>query len=199
MHFGFRMNCVFTDHQCSSSTRGPFEASGPRDSTFSFSCKLKRKSCTTFCSCLIPENNYCKLLLMHDIFSFLKLYHNSVKAWLIQPFGNIYSVAKIALQFYVKFWSRVDSWVCHLTIGPASHIKQYTHPTNTTTHYLLHQLTQIFPIGAIHIADCIVWSSYYTCDTLVEGLLTGNLKSSGKIALISSVCHLKNIAHFIFY
>ena len=99
----------------------------------------------------------------------------------------------------MKFWSRVDSWFCHLTIGPASHIKQYTHPTNTTTHYLLHQLTQIFPIGAIHIADCIVWSSYYTCDTLVEGLLTGNLKSSGKIALISSVCHLKNIAHFIFY
>jgi len=111
----------------------------------------------------------------------------------------VYSVAKVALQFYVEFWSCVDSWFHHLTTGPASHIKQYTHPTNTTTHYLLHQSVQIFPTGTIHIADCIVWSSYNTCDTLVEGLLTGNLKSSSKTALILSVCHLQNTARFIFH
>ena len=103
------------------------------------------------------------------------------------------------MHFYVKFWSCVDSWFRHLTTGTASHIKQYTHPTSTTTHYLLYQLTQIFHTGAIHIADCIVWSSYNICDTLVEGLLTGNLNSSGKIVLILSVYHLQNIAHFIFH
>jgi len=124
--------------------------------------------------------NYIITLLKHGVFS-------------------IYSVAKLALQFYVKFWSCVDSWFHHLTTGQASHIKQYTHPTNTTTHYLLHQLTEIFPTSTIHIADCIVCSSYNTCDTLVEGLLTVNLKSSGKIALNLSVCHLQNIAHFIFH
>jgi hypothetical protein len=105
----------------------------------------------------------------------------------------------LALLFCVKFWSCVDSWFRHLTTGPARHIKQYTHRTDTTIHYLLRQLTQIFPAGAIHIADCIVWSNFNTCDTLVEGLLTGNLKSSRKIALFLIVCHLKNIAHFIFH